>query len=365
MSVAKQSLGVLFGGRSGEHAISIRSSRYVVNSVDRDRFELVLVGIDRAGGWHLCSETEYGAIDQEVHGSCGTVVVPVPSPGRCGLLDPAQPTRALPPIDVVFPILHGPYGEDGTIQGLLEMLDVAYVGVGVLGAAVCMDKDVSKRLLRDAGIPVVPFEVVTSARWAREPGEVRAAAARLGNPLFVKPANLGSSLGVSKASTVSEVDAAIERALALDTKILIERAIDGREIECAVLGNDEPRASVPGEIVPGEIFYSFDDKYAADSQARLLIPAPLSDRLRETVQAFAVRAFSALACAGMARVDFFLEKSTEQLYLNELNTIPGFTSISMYPKLWEASGVAGQALVTRLIELALDRHAARRPRNGR
>src|SRR5215470_10930569 len=281
MSVAKQSLGVLFGGRSGEHAISIRSSRYVVNSVDRDRFELVLIGIDRAGGWHLCSEAEYGAIDQEVRSSDGIPVVPVPRGGRCGLLDPANSQRLLPTFDVAFPVLHGRYGEDGTIQGLLEMLDVAYVGVGVLGAAVCMDKDVGKRLLRDAGLPVVPFEVVTTQRWTREPAAVRAAAARLGSPWFVKPANLGSSLGVSQASSTSELDAAVERALSLDTKVLIERAIDGREIECAVLGNDDPEASLPGEIVPGEAFYSFDDKYAADSQARLLIPAPLSASLSE------------------------------------------------------------------------------------
>jgi D-alanine-D-alanine ligase len=271
----------------------------------------------------------------------------------------------LPDLDVVFPLLHGPYGEDGTIQGLLDMLDVAYVGVGVLGAAVCMDKDVCKRLLRDAGIPVVPFEVVTARRWASEPAAVRAAAARLGSPLFVKPASLGSSLGVERVATPAELDAAIARALALDRKILIERGIDGREIECAVLGNDDPQVSVPGEIVPGEAFYSFADKYAADSQARLLIPAPLADEVRDTVRHLARRAFVALECSGMARVDFFLERATEQLYVNELNTIPGFTSISMYPKLWEASGLSGRALVTRLIELGLERHAARRPQVGR
>jgi len=359
MSAAKPRVGVIFGGRSGEHPISIRSSRYVVDSLDRTRFDLVLVGIDRRGGWHLCSEAQYRAIAQEVTGAGTTPVVPVPRQGRCGLLDPGKPGPLLADLDVVFPILHGPYGEDGTIQGLLEMLDVPYVGVGVLGAAVCMDKDVCKRLLRDEGVPIVPFEVVTARRWAREPAAVRAAAVRLGSPLFVKPASLGSSLGVSKVASPAELDGAIERALAVDSKILIERGIDGREIEVAVLGNDEPQASLPGEIVPGEAFYSFDDKYAADSHARLLIPAPLPDALREAVRDTAVRAFRALACTGMARVDFFLERGTERLYVNELNTIPGFTSISMYPKLWEASGVPGRALVTRLIDLALERHAAR------
>jgi len=359
MAVAKPRVGVLFGGRSGEHPISIRSSRYVVDSLDRDRFELVLIGIDRSGGWHLCPEARYREFDQEVHAAGTTPVVPVPRGTCCGLLNPNDPGQVLPELDVVFPILHGPYGEDGTVQGLLDMLDVAYVGVGVLGAAVCMDKDVCKRLLRDAGIPIVPFEVVTALRWSREADAVRAAVRQLAYPLFVKPAGLGSSLGVTKVAGATELDAAIGRALALDTKILIERGIDGREIECAVLGNETPQASLPGEIVPGETFYSFDDKYAAGSQARLLIPSPLADDVREKIRALAVRAFAVLECSGMARVDFFLEHATGQLYINELNTIPGFTSISMYPKMWEASGLSGRELVTRLIELGLERHAVR------
>jgi D-alanine-D-alanine ligase len=359
MSAAKPRIGVVFGGRSGEHPISIRSSRYVVDSLDRSRFELVLVGIDRAGGWHLCSEVAYRALDQELTGEIGTPVVPVSRRGLCALLNPGDPSQSIPELDVVFPILHGPYGEDGTIQGLLDMLDVAYVGAGVLGAAVCMDKDVCKRLLRDAGIPVVPFEVVTGRRWAEDAGGVRAAALRLGKRLFVKPANLGSSLGVAKVASAADLDAAINRALSMDGKVLIEQCIEGREIECAVLGNDAPQASVPGEIVPGETFYSFDDKYAAESHARLLIPAPLSDRLSDTIRDLAVRAFRTLECSGMARVDFFLERGTDRLHINELNTIPGFTSISMYPKLWEASGLSARELVTRLIELALERRAAR------
>lgn len=358
MSAGKCSVGIIFGGRSGEHPISIRLSRYVVDSLDRDRFEPVLIGIDRRGGWHLFDEAAYRAIGEAVP-ETGRAVVAVPAGGRCGLVDPANPGRPLAAPEVMFPVLHGSYGEDGTIQGLLDMLGVPYVGVGVLGAAVCMDKDVCKRLLRDAGIPIVPYEVVTAERWQREPAQVRAAAARLGSPVFVKPASLGSSLGVSRVGEPGALDAAIEAALAMDEKILVERAIDGREIECAVLGNLAPQASVAGEIVPGEAFYSFDDKYAADSRSRLLIPAPLSEAQRAAVRDLAVRAFLALECRGMARVDFFLERSSGELYINELNTIPGFTSISMYPKLWAASGMDGGALVSRLIDLARERHAAR------
>ncbi|MGH7789333.1 MAG: D-alanine--D-alanine ligase family protein [Candidatus Binatia bacterium] len=358
MSAGKRTVGIIFGGRSGEHPISIRSSRYVVDSLDRDRFEPVLIGIDRAGGWHLFSEDGYRAIADTVP-EAGQAVIPVPQGGRCGLVDPNDPGRPLAAPEVIFPVLHGSYGEDGTIQGMLDMLDVAYVGVGVLGAAVCMDKDVCKRLLRDAGIPIVPYEVVTAERWQREPDQVRAAARRLGSPLFVKPASLGSSLGVYRVAEPGALDAAIEGALGLDEKILIERGIDGREIECAVLGNQAAQASIAGEIIPGEAFYSFEDKYAADSRSRLLIPAPLSEGQSAQVRDLAVRAFLALECRGMARVDFFLERSGGALYINELNTIPGFTSISMYPKLWAASGLDGGALVSRLIDLALERHAAR------
>src|SRR5512143_2181338 len=354
MTAARQTVGILFGGRSGEHPISIRSSHFVFESLDRERFQPVLVGIDRAGGWHLLPEDDYWAIDVEVAPTAGRTVVPVPRGGRCGLLDPRKPLEALPDLDLVFPILHGPYGEDGTIQGLLDSFDTPYVGVGVLAAAVCMDKDVCKRLLRDAGIAVVPYTVVTARAWAGDRDVVRGAARALGSPLFVKPANLGSSLGVTRVSETAPatLDAAIDTALALDAKVLVERGIEGREIECAVLGNDDPRASIPGEIVPGEAFYSYEDKYAADSLAQTRIPAAIDEATRERVRETAVRAFRALECSGMARVDFFLEAGTGMLYINELNTIPGFTSISMYPKMWEATGLPGPALVTRLLELA-------------
>ncbi|MEO8602454.1 MAG: D-alanine--D-alanine ligase family protein [bacterium] len=362
MSAPRKTIGILFGGRSGEHSISIRSSQFVVESLDRGRYEPVLVGIDRSGGWHLLGEDQYWNLDSEVASDSGTAVVPVPrGRGRCGLLDLNQPAARLPTMDVVFPVLHGPYGEDGTIQGVLETFDVPYVGIGVLGAAVCMDKDVCKRLLRDAGIPIVPYVTVHAAAWATDAPALRAAAQALGSPLFVKPASLGSSLGVTRVSETAgaTLDAAITAALALDAKVLVERGIDGREIECAVLGNEAPRASVPGEILPGEAFYSYEDKYAADSSAQTRIPADLDERTRQRVRDLALRAYSTLECSGMARVDFFLERGSGQLYINELNTIPGFTSISMYPKLWEAEGLPGPALVTRLIELAEERWTAR------
>lgn len=357
-----QRVGIIFGGRSGEHPISIRSSQFVMESLDRERFAPVLIGIDRRGGWHLLDDDEYGGLESEVAAGAGRPVVPIPRDGRLGLLDPHHPLDELPEVDVVFPVLHGPYGEDGTIQGLFDTFDVPYVGVGVLAAAVCMDKDVCKRLLRDAGIPVVPWVTVTAGRWRAERGALCAAIDALGQPLFVKPASLGSSLGVTRVSDAARLDAAVEAALALDAKVLVERGIDGREIECAVLGNDVPEAAVPGEIVPGEAFYSYADKYAADSQAQTRIPAAIDAGVREQVRALAVRAYAALECTGMARVDFFLERASGALYLNELNTIPGFTSISMYPKMWAAAGLEGPALVTRLLALADERCRARRQR---
>lgn len=358
-------VGILFGGRSGEHPISIRSSRFVVESLDRRRFEPVLIGIDRRGGWHLLDEEAYGALADEVAAADGRLVAPIARGGRLGFIDPEHPLDPLPEVDVVFPVLHGPYGEDGTMQGLLDTFDVPYVGVGVLAAAVCMDKDVCKRLLRDAGIGIVPYVAVTARTWRDEREAIRTAVAGLGLPLFIKPASLGSSLGVTRITDAAALDAAVEQALALDAKVLIERGIAGREIECAVLGNDAPQAAVPGEILPGEVFYSYDDKYAADSQAQTRIPAELDEATREQVRALAVRAYAALECTGMARVDFFLEHDTGALYINELNTIPGFTSISMYPKMWAAAGVDGPALVTRLLELAVERCTARRQRAAR
>jgi D-alanine-D-alanine ligase len=352
-------LGVFFGGRSAEHEISIVSARSVVAAVDRERFDPVLVGIDRQGRWFLHDEATFGRM-KEVDGSgLGGEVVLVRHGGVCKLIDPESPRNDGRKLDVVFPVLHGTFGEDGTIQGLLDFIDLPYVGAGVIGSAVGMDKDVQKRLLRAAGVPVVDFEAVTRREWETDRDAARARIERLGSPVFVKPANLGSSVGISRARGAAELDAAMQEAFLYDLKVVVEREVKAREIECSVLGNDDPQASLPGEIVPGEEFYSYDDKYSAKSTARLLIPAPLPEALTASLRSLAVRAYRVTECLGMARVDFFLERDGERLYVNELNTIPGFTSISMYPKMWEATGLSFAALVTRLIELALERHAAR------
>jgi len=341
---------ILFGGRSAEHEISILSARNVLAALDRDRFEPVLMGIDKQGRWRLEPE-------QTLLGAVGD-----PRALRLGAQGRELDVRAIGRDDVVFPVLHGTYGEDGTVQGLLELADVAYVGAGVLGSAIGMDKDVAKRLMRDAGIPIVDFRVISAGEHRRAPEAARARAAELGFPLFAKPANAGSSVGVSRVDGPDALEAALGAALAFDTKVLLERAIDAREIECAVLGNDEPAASVPGEIVVhhGDGFYSYAAKYVDPDGARWRIPADLPPDVADRVRALAVDAFRALTLSGMARVDFFLDRGTGNLYVNEVNTIPGFTAISMYPKMWEASGLPPKALVSRLCDLAIERRDARR-----
>jgi D-alanine-D-alanine ligase len=355
----KMRVGLLFGGRSPEHPISIRSARSVFAALDRERFTPVLIGIDPSGRWHLVGEDAFRQLEARSDERGAQEIVPTALRNLESTERSPRSEHDTPTVDVVFPILHGAYGEDGTVQGLLEMLDLPYVGAGVLGSAVGMDKDVQKRLLRDAGVNVVPFVTVYEGWWQRAPREVEERAAALGFPLFVKPANLGSSVGVHKASTGADLAAAVSDALSYDPKVLIEKGIDGREIECSVLGNDAPEASLPGEIVAGAEFYSYEEKYSGDSTSKLLIPAPLSAELTDRLRAMAVRAFQVLECSGMARVDFFLERDSDQLFVNEINTIPGFTSISMYPKMWEATGLSYRDLITRLIELALERHAAR------
>ena len=355
---------ILFGGRSAEHEISILSARNVLAALDRERFQPVLVGIDRAGRWHQESErTLAGATGDpralELDPSAPTVSI------EQGLVAGASGVGAASDVGdevVVFPVLHGTFGEDGTVQGLLELGDVAYVGAGVLGSAIGMDKDVAKRLLRDAGIPVVDFTVVTAAGFARDPGTALAGAARLGWPLFVKPVNAGSSVGVSRVNGPEGLAPAVRAALVFDRKVLIERAVDAREIECAVLGNDDPVASVPGEILVHhkDGFYSYDAKYVDPSGASWKIPAELPAATAARVQTLAVETFRTLELAGLARVDFFLSRGDGALYVNEVNTLPGFTAISMYPKMWEASGLSQKALLTRLIELARERWEARR-----
>ncbi len=359
----KMRLVLVFGGRSAEHEISVASATSVMGALDPERFDVIPIGIDRDGRWHrlpgLPSAPQGSSELPSVGMEEGDVVALSREPGEQALVSESG-ERA--PIDVVFPVLHGPYGEDGTIQGVLELAGVPYVGAGVLASAVGMDKAVSKVLFEAAGLPVAPYEVVRERGWAEDREAVEAHAEALGPPLFVKPARLGSSVGVTKVKVLDELAAAIEHALSFDTKILIEASIEGgREIECSVLGNDEPVASVPGEIVPAHEFYSYEAKYLDEEGAALRIPADLPDEVAAHIQRMAVTAFGAVECEGMARVDFFYRAPAEVI-VNEINTIPGFTRISMYPKLWEASGLTYRELIDRLVDLALERHERDRKR---
>jgi len=352
MTSKKLRVAVLFGGKSAEHEVSLQSARNVIEALDKDKYDIVPIGIDKEGRW-LLAETSSYLLDSgdpkliRLNNSSTTVAV-VPQSG--GSLMELASRREAAPIDVFFPVLHGPFGEDGSIQGLLKLANVPFVGSGVLGSAVSMDKDVVKRLFRDAGIPIADFVVV-------RPGDAVFFAAiveTLGCPVFVKPANLGSSVGVHKVGNEAELGPALADAFAYDTKVLIEQAIVGREIECSVLGNEAPIASVLGEIVPRHEFYSYEAKYIDEQGAGLEIPAKLDAGVAGRIREMAVEAFRVAGCEGMARVDFFLQPDGTAI-ANEINTIPGFTSISMYPKLWEASGIPQPELLDRLIELAIAR----------
>ena len=367
---------ILFGGRSAEHEVSILSARNVYLALDKDRFEPLLIGIDKEGRWRVePAETLLEAKGDPRHlrlrGAGAEVPVPVrpEQPADTTALTAAAPAASeagplaiLRRDDVVFPVLHGTYGEDGTVQGLFELADVAYVGPGPLGSAVGMDKDVAKRLLAQAGIPVVPWRLVTATSLKREGQVLLDRVAELGFPLFVKPANAGSSVGVTKVNDRRALGPALEAALGFDRKALCEAAVDAREIECAVLGNDEPEASIPGEIVVThrDGFYSYEAKYVDPDGASVRVPADIPAGVAARIRALSLATFSTLELAGLARVDFFLDRKSNELYVNEVNTIPGFTAISMYPKMWEASGVPGKQLVTRLIDLAIERRKARR-----
>ncbi len=345
MSASKLRVAVLFGGRSGEHEVSVRSAASVIAALDRSRYAVVPVGIAKSGEW----------LDPAASAAL------LPS-AECGPLETGVKPRfsrrpgASTGFDVVFPVLHGTFGEDGAVQGFLELGEAPYVGSGILGSACGMDKDVMKRLFRERGLATV--EHVCLLRGERR-GGIEAVERRFSYPLFVKPANLGSSVGISRAADRGELTAALDLAAEFDRKIVIEPAVLGREIECSVLGNDSPQASLPGEIVTPCGFYDYETKYVTDD-AELAIPAALGAERTAAIQRLAVEAFQAVECAGLARVDFFLEKATGRILLNEVNTMPGFTSISMYPKLWEASGLPYPALLDRLIELALERCGERR-----
>ena len=349
-------VGVLFGGRSGEHDVSLQSAASVINALDPAKYEITPIGITREGHWRA----GLGALKSlEQVLERGEPVTPSVDPTGPKLLPLAArrlSTNSLPSLDVVFPVLHGTFGEDGTVQGLLELADVPYVGAGVLASAAGMDKDVMKRLFRDANLPIVPWQLILRADWKSRPRAVRKRIEReLPYPLFVKPVNLGSSVGISKVHSRRELAAALDLAAQYDRKILVEKGIDAREIECSVLGNDQTQASVPGEVVSVNEFYDYEAKYIKEG-SELVIPAKLTARQTKLVRDVATCAFQAVDGAGMGRVDFLLDRKTGKVYLNEINTIPGFTSISMYPKLWEASGIPYSRLLDRLIELAFERH---------
>jgi D-alanine-D-alanine ligase len=385
----KLRVGVLFGGRSGEHEVSLLSAASVVNAIDKNKYEVVPVGITKDGRWLTAGDAERllqgKPPDESKHLRAGdpdatpgaavlargeaVVVPPEPVHRATGSLTPFQSDastlrrasdRAIN-VDVIFPVLHGTFGEDGTIQGLLELADIPYVGAGVLGSAAGMDKDVMKALFRAAGLPIVKHVTILRSDWDADPKKAEKAVDRqLKYPVFVKPANLGSSVGISKARTRKELGPAIYEAAKFDRKIVIEQGVGGakhkaREIECSVLGNHRPQASVPGEIVPVKEFYDYSAKYLDEGSA-LIIPAKLTKAETKKVQELAIRAFQAVDCAGLARVDFLMDPKTRKLYVNEINTMPGFTAISMYPKLWAASGVSYPDLIDRLIKLGIERH---------
>ena len=386
----KLRVGILFGGRSGEHEVSLLSAASVLNAIDKNKFEVVPIGITKEGRWLTAGDAELllqgkaaapdstqshlragdpGATPGAAVLATGQAVVVPPEPQRPGgSLAPFQAEsltrrasdRAIN-VDIIFPVLHGTFGEDGTIQGLFELADIAYVGAGVLGSAAGMDKDVMKSLFLAAGLPIVRHVTVLRSDWESGPKKVqKLVASKLKYPVFVKPANLGSSVGISKARDRKELAPAMEEAAKFDRKIVIEEGVGGkkhkaREIECSVLGNDKPAASVPGEIVPGKEFYDYTAKYL-DEGSQLIIPAKLTKAETKKIQQLAISAFKAVDCSGLARVDFLMDPKNRKIYLNEINKIPGFTAISMYPKLWAASGLAYPDLIERLIRLGQERH---------
>jgi D-alanine-D-alanine ligase len=385
MTVKKLRVGVLFGGRSGEHEVSLLSAASVMHAMDRSKYEVVPIGITKQGLWLTDLHAEKLIKGEFVDGAkskslragdpAATSSAAVLAKGEAVLVPPVPSADSIVPfetprnhaaqgihVDVIFPVLHGTFGEDGTMQGLLELADIAYVGSGVLGSAAGMDKDIMKRLFADSRLPLVKHVTVLRSEWERQPKKIeKAVDSALKYPVFVKPANLGSSVGISKAHDATELPAAMNEAARFDRKIVIEQGVGGkrnkaREIECAVLGNDEPIASICGEIIPAKEFYDYDAKYIA-AGSELLIPARLDHTQVRQIQEMAIRAFQSVECSGLARVDFLMDPVSGHFYVNEVNTMPGFTAISMYPKLWAATGIEYPALIDRLIQLALERHA--------
>ena len=358
---AKIRIGFLYGGRSGEHDVSLCSAASVFSALDRNKYYVTAIGIDRDGRWYvqdkpqIIPDKDFGR-KMALKKSGTWLVNHFEQKNKLHLYNLKNKNKEVV-VDVVIPVLHGTFGEDGTLQGLLELAMVPYVGADVIGSAVGMDKDVAKRLLNEAGIPVVPSVTVSKQQWQDNTKIIsKIALAKLGLPLFVKPVCAGSSVGVKKVKKKELLAKAMNFAFQFDTRVMIERAVDCREIECAVLGNENPAASVLGEIIPHHEFYSYEAKYLDPEGAALKIPAQVKASLADKIRETALEGYMALGCSSMARVDFFLDKKTGKFYLNEINTLPGFTSISMYPKLWEATGLKYSDLLNKLIELALDRH---------
>lgn len=345
-------VGILFGGKSAEHEVSLMSAKNVLDAIDKDKYDITLIGINKNGYWLSNDKSRFLLnnvnpklikLKQE---SDFVVLVPQHN-GEITNLSTQQNKNS---VDIIFPVLHGPFGEDGTMQGLLKLINIPFVGPSILGSAVCMDKDVTKRLLRDAKIPIAKFVVLTNKKDAKYT-QIKN---KLGLPLFIKPANMGSSVGVSKIENEKDFKSSLEKAFEYDRKIIVEEFIDGREIECAILGNEKPIASVPGEVIVNNEFYSYETKYIDESGASLSIPADIPEEVTKKIQKLAIKSFKALSCEGMSRVDFFLKKDMS-IIVNEINTIPGFTSKSMYPMLWNKSGVSYTKLIDKLIQLAIKR----------
>ncbi len=356
----KLRVGVLFGGRSGEHEVSLASAQSVIAALDKNKYEVIPIGITKEGRWIAFGDPLQALKSGVFEGNVHVALLGDPTQKALMRLDFSEHSLSARPIklqelDVVFPVLHGPYGEDGTVQGLLELAGIPYVGAGVLASAVGMDKPTMKAVFMAHGLPVVKHMVVKRKHWERDPALIlERIESEIGYPCFVKPANLGSSVGVSKARNRKELEKALNVAALYDRRMLVEVAVNAREIECSVLGNDDPIASVPGEVVPHREFYDYRAKYIP-GESDLIVPAPIPPELARYIQELAIKAFVAIDCAGMARVDFFLDRDTGQVYVNEINTIPGFTATSMYPRMWEASGIPYPELLDRLIELALER----------
>lgn len=353
MNQKKINIGILFGGKSAEHEVSLQSAKNIFDAIDKEKYNPILIKIDKSGKWLLNNESTFllNADDPKLIklNQASDLVALVPQ--SCGKILNLTNNNQNLKIDVIFPILHGPFGEDGTVQGLLKLANLPFIGASVLGSAIGMDKDVMKRLLRDAGIPIGKFIVLKSHETIPDFQKIKN---NIGLPFFIKPANMGSSIGVNKIHNESEYKNGLLKAFNFDTKIILEEFIKGREIECSVLGNEKPIVSIPGEVIPSHEFYSYDAKYIDEHGAVLEIPAKISDQITKQVHDLAVKTFQTLLCEGLGRVDFFL-KDNGEIIVNEINTIPGFTKISMYPKLWEASGISYTELIDRLIQLAIER----------